>query len=94
MKTLIDFKDWIDYPRCTYDTDFGDVCVKHIEYKDKILNIGDKLTWLAYEGNEKVEITADQIRLNPTLRVWDNKTGMYYLVIHCIKEVEIFENYC
>lgn len=93
MKTIIDFKDWYDFPRVSHADDFTNVTTLEVKYKDKFLNVGDTLLTTDINGTE-IEITVDQIRLNPTLRVWDNKTGMYYLVLHCNKVIELFENYC
>lgn len=85
---LYDYKKWRGFPRIAYDENGVDCTTVRIEFKHEELEVGDTLRWTGKHGKESVEFVVDQIRLNPTPRVYSEKTGAYYLLINCVKIAE------
>lgn len=78
--------DWDIFPRIELKGEFhiNDDAIQRIEYKEKIVEIGDTIEW-HYEDNVTnfIRFRLDAIKLYPTLRFWSNDQGIWFLACNC-----------
>lgn len=80
-----DYKKWRNLPHCSYGPELNDCTTVWMAFKDEELQAGDMLKWNSQFSDESETFTVDHIRLNPTPRVYNERTGQYYLLHNCIK---------
>lgn len=76
----ISLKKWKDFPTFI-SVDLEEVCVQQIEYRGKVVKVGDFCEWQYSPESEMVIFQIDAIRINPSLRFWSN--GKWYLAVNC-----------